>query len=203
MQSMERRLVERLTIRTVLLSGFGLMLGLWLFAGYQVTERLQAVQRDGTAVSARYQQAQELLASVRTQVLVASVLVRDALLDPDMHAQADHRQTIEQAYGAIDALLMHYVPFLDTAAERERVGRLRAEIKEFRSASDEVLATDSTRWPSDARTLLRRFMPKREAAIRVSDEVQALNRAAFIDQQRALTEMQSVVQRQVWTVFSI
>ena len=79
---------------------------------------------------------------------------------------------------------MQYVPFLDSAAERERVGRLRAEIKEFRSASDEVLATDSSRWPAEARTLLRRFMPKREAAIRVSDEVQALNRAAFIDQQR-------------------
>ena len=104
---------------------------------------------------------------------------------------------------AIDTLLTQYVPFLDSAAERERVGRLRAEIKEFRSASDEVLATDSTRWPSDARTLLRRFMPKREAAIRVSDEVQALNRAAFIDQQRALTEMQSAMQRQVWTVFGI
>ena len=41
MRSMEGRLVERLTIRTVLLSGFGLMLGLWLFAGYQVTQRLQ------------------------------------------------------------------------------------------------------------------------------------------------------------------
>ena len=161
------------------------------------------MQRDSAAVSARYQQAQELLASVRTQVLVASVLLRDALLDPDAHAQADHRQAIEKAYSGIDTLLMQYVPFLDSAAERERVGRLRAEIKEFRSASDEVLATDSTRWPSDARTLLRRFMPKREAAIRVSDEVQALNRAAFIDQQRALTEMQSAMQRQVWTVFGI
>lgn len=200
---MEGRLVERLTIRSVMLSGFGLMLGLWLFAGYQVTERLQKVQRDGAAVSARYQQAQELLASVRTQVLVASVLLRDSLLDPDANAQADHRQAIERAYSGIDTLLTQYVPFLDSAAERERVGRLRAEIKEFRLASDEVLATDSTRWPSDARTLLRRFMPKREAAIRVSDEVQALNRSAFIDQQRALTEMQSAMQRQVWTVFGI
>lgn len=200
---MEGRLVERLTIRSVMLSGFGLMLGLWLFAGYQVTERLQKVQRDGAAVSARYQQAQELLASVRTQVLVASVLLRDSLLDPDANAQADHRQAIERAYSGIDTLLTQYVPFLDSAAERERVGRLRAELKEFRLASDEVLATDSTRWPSDARTLLRRFMPKREAAIRVSDEVQALNRSAFIDQQRALTEMQSAMQRQVWTVFGI
>src|SRR6185436_13944873 len=140
------------------------------------------------AVSVRYQQAQELLASMRAQVLEASVLLRDALLDPDPVAQADHRRSIEGAYAAIDRLLTQYVPFLDSTAERERVGRLRQEIREFRSASDEVLATDSGRWPVEARLLLRRFMPKREAAIRVSDELQSLNRAAFIDQQRAVTE---------------
>ena len=200
---MERRLLSRLTIRTVLLAGFGLMLGLWLFAGYTVNDRLRDAQRDSAAVSTRYQQAQELLAAVRTQVLGASVLLRDAVLDPDGGAQVSHRQTITEAYAGIDALLAQYVPFLDSVAERERVGRLRAEINEFRAASEEVLATDSARWPAEARTLLRRFLPKREAAIRVSDEVQALNRAAFIDQQRALNDMQSAMQRQVWMVFGV
>jgi signal transduction histidine kinase len=198
-----RPLVERLTIRTVLLTGFGLMVGLWLFAGYQVTQRLRAVQHDSAAVSVRYQHAQELLASVRSQVLEASVLLRDALLDPGTHAQDKNRQSIEQAYAAIDNSLMQYVPFVDSAAERERVGRLRAEIREFRAASAEVLATDSSRWPAEARTLLRRIMPRREMAIRISDEVQGLNRAAFIEQQRTLTEMLAAVQRQVWTVFGI
>jgi signal transduction histidine kinase len=203
MRVMGVRLLERLTIRTVLFSGFGLMLGLWLFAGYQVTERMKAAQRESEAVSARYMQAQELLASVRTQVLVSSVLLRDALLDPDTHALEVHRRTIESAYNEVDERLAHYVPFLDSPAERERVGHLRDEIMEFRAASDEVLATDSSRWPSEARLLLHRFMPKREAAMRVSDEVQALNRIAYIDQQRVLTDMQASMQRQVWTVFGI
>ena len=195
------RVVERLTIRTVLLTGFGVMLGLWLFAGYQVTQRVRLAQRNSAGIGTRYQQTQELLASVRTQVLEASVLLRDALLDPDVTAQAEHRQSIEKAYASIDTLLKQYVPFVDSAAERERVDRLRAEIREFRLAADEVLATDSSRWPADARQLLRRFMPKRESAIRVSDEVQALNRAAFIDQQQEITQTQAEMQRQVWTVF--
>ena len=197
------RVLERLTIRTVLLTGFGLMLGLWLFAGYQVTQRVRLAQRNSAGIGTRYQQSQELLASVRTQVLEASVLLRDALLDPDVTAQAEHRQIIETAYAAIDTLLKQYVPFVDSAAERERVDGLRAEIRDFRLASDEVLATDSSRWPADARTLLRRFMPKREAVIRISDEVQALNRAAFIDQQRDITQTQAEMQRQVWTVFGV
>jgi signal transduction histidine kinase len=193
--------VNRLTIRAVLLAGFGVMLGLWLFAGYQVTQRVQIAQRNSAAIAMRYQQAQELLASVRAQVLEASVLLRDSLLDPDVTAQGEHRRAIEQSYNGVEQLLTQYVPFLDSSAERERVDRLRAEIREFRAASDGVLATDSSRWPLEARSLLRRFMPKRESAIRVSDEVQALNRAAFIDQQRALTGTQAEMQRQVWTIF--
>jgi signal transduction histidine kinase len=198
-----RRVFQRLTIRKVLLTGFGLMLGLWLFAGYQVTQRVRAIQESNAGIGARYQQSQELLASVRTQVLEASVELRDALLDPDVTRQAEHRKSIERAYGAIDTRLKQYVPFLDSPAERERVNRLRAEIFEFWNASNDVLATDSGRWPAEARTLLRRFMPKRESAIRVSDEVQALNRAAFIEQQRDQNQMQADMQRQVWTVFGV
>jgi signal transduction histidine kinase len=200
---MEGPRLERFTIRTVLLAGFGLMLGLWLFAGYQVTQRVGAAQRNDAKVGTRYQQSQELLASVRAQVLEASVLLRDSLLDPDMTAQDEHRRNIKEAYDRIDQRLAQYVPFLDSPAERERVERLRAEIREFRAASDEVLATDSSRWPFEARMLLRRFMPKRESAIRVSDELQALNRAAFIDQQRDMTDMQASMHRQVWTVFGL
>lgn len=200
---MEGPLPGRLTIRTVLLVGFGLMFGLWIFAGYQVTQRLQRAQRDSAAVSARYQHAQELLASVRNQVIEASVLLRDALLDPAQAAQEGHHKDIGRAYAAIDSLLMQYVPFLDSASEREQVARLRAEIADSRSASLEVLATDSSRWPVAARDQLRRFVLKRQAAVRVSDEVQALNRAAFIDSQRALNETQASMQRQIWTVFGL
>ena len=192
-----------LTMRAALLVGFGLTLGLWLFAGYQVTLRIREAQRDAGAVSARYLQAQDLLATVRSQVLVASVLVRDALLDPDATSVLHHRNEIERAYDSIDDELSRYVPFLGSSVERERVDRLRSEVRELRSASDDVLGTDHTRWSSDARLLLKRFMPRREAAIRVSEEVQVLNRSAFIDQQQETTQRQSGMQRQVLIIFGV
>jgi signal transduction histidine kinase len=192
-----------LTIRAALLVGFGLTLGLWLFAGYQVTLRIDDAQRNTVAASARYLQAQDLLAAVRSQVLVASVLVRDALLDPDISVFETHRDEIEQAYDSIDNQLSRYVPFLGSVAERERVDRLRSEVQQLRFASEDVLATDRSRWSANARLLLQRFMPRREAAIRVSEEVQSLNRAAFIEQQRAITDSQASLQRQVLTVLGV
>lgn len=195
------RFAEGLTIRAALLAGFSLTLGLWLFVGYQVTLRMQETQREGAAASARYQQAQELLASVRTQVLVASVFVRDALLNPA--ALASHREETRRAFATIDRDLARYVPFVGSPADRERVARLREEVREFRIATDEVLATDSTEWPRNAAMLMKRFMPRREAAVSISEEVQTLNRAAFIEQQQAVSSMQSSLQQQVWTVFGL
>lgn len=200
---MRNRFAEGLTIRAALLAGLVLTLGLWLFAGYQVTLRMQEAQREGAAASARYLQAQELLASVRTQALVASALVREALLNPEAHALGSHREEITRAYDAIDRQLARYVPFVGSPSERERVGRLREEIREFRAATDEALATDSSEWSRNAAVLMRRFMPRREAAIRISEEVQALNRAAFIEQQQVVNGMQSNLQQQVWTVFGL
>jgi len=202
-RAMRKRFAEGLTIRAALLAGFSLTLGLWLFVGYQVTLRMQGAQREGAAASARYLQAQELLASVRTQVLVASVLVRDALLNPEAHAVGSHREEITRAYDAIDRELARYVPFVGSVSERERVARLREEVREFRAATDEVLATDSAEWPRNAATLMQRFMPRRQAAIGISEEVQALNRSGFIEQRQAVAGMQSSLQQQVWTVFGL
>ena len=179
-----------------------LTLGLWLFAGYQVTLRLQEAQREGG--SEHSLPASPGVARIgRTQALVASALVREALLDPDARSAGSHREDITRAYDAIDSQLARYVPFVGSPSERERVGRLREEIREFRAASDAALATDSGEWSRNAAVLMRRFMPRREAAIRISEEVQALNRAAFIEQQQAVNGMQSNLQQRVWTVFGL
>jgi signal transduction histidine kinase len=193
------RTVDGLTLKAAVLVGFGLTLGLWLFVGYEVTGRMTAVEQQAAQVNVRYMLAQELLATVRSQMLLASVYVRDALLDPEPTASRDYIRRLEATYESIDAALEKYVPILDSVEERERVDRLRSEFNDFRAETLQVLKTDSTRWPREARNLLRRVMPKREAAIRVSDEVQALNRVAFVQQQAVMADMHAVIQDQVWT----
>jgi signal transduction histidine kinase len=188
-----------LTIKTALFLGFGLTLGLWLFAGYYFTKRMAEVGREAAAINVRYMHAQELLSSVRSQVLLASVYVRDALLDPNRSVATSYLQQVQDAYRGVDDALLQYVPVLDSVAERERVGRLRREIDDFRQTMLDVLTSDSTRWPADVRSLLQRhIVPKREAVIRVSEEVQALNRASFVQQQADIAEVYRVMQRRGW-----
>ena len=73
----------RLSIRAAMFLGFFLILGLWMFAWMQLSLRMTEAQSHAAEINDRYLKAQETLASLRTQVLVASVAFRDALLDRD------------------------------------------------------------------------------------------------------------------------
>jgi signal transduction histidine kinase len=195
----EREHLGRPTIRAALLLGFGLIFGIWVFTGYYFTRRIADVERQATVINARYVRAQELLSTVRAQVLLGSVYVRDALLDPDPTTAVDYRRRLEDSYRVVDESLQQYVPVLDSPAGRDQVAHLRSEIADFRVTMLDVLATDATRWPVEARSLLRtRVMPKRELVIGLSEQAQALNRGAFVQQQSAVAGIYGATQRRTW-----
>ena len=187
------------TVRAAVFVGFGLIGGIWVFAGYYFTGRMAELEQRSDAINSRYTRAQDLLTTARGQILMGSVYVRDALLDPNPAEAADYRRQLEASYRSANEALKEYVPVFDSPSEQDRIARLRAEIEDFRKTLLDVLSTDSRRWPTEARDLLRqRIMPKREAVMRISDEVQALNRAAFVQQQTEIAALYRETQRRVW-----
>jgi signal transduction histidine kinase len=199
---MAREPLSGLTIRAAFLLGFALVVGVWVFAGYQFTRRMAGVEAEASAINVRYMRAQEMLSTVRAQVLLGSVAVRDALLDPATRLEARHE--LLESHAAVDAALRRYVPVLDSSAERGRVDRLRREIGDFRDTLVSVLDSDSSTWPRDARALLGRLVvPKREAVMRLSEEVQALNRAAFVRQQSDIAQLYRVQQGRIWVELGV
>ena len=195
---MKRPVPRRLTITAALVLGFGATLGLWLFAGYYFTQRIADVQREAAAVNARYMLGQELLSRVRTQVLMGSLFVRDALLDPDALTVDSSRRQVEQTYSDIDRSLRDYVPILDSSSERARIQGLRREIDGFRETLLNVLASDRRQWRDQARMLLGRIIPQRASVMQMSDEFQRLNRSAFVQQQQVVAGIYAATQRRVW-----
>jgi signal transduction histidine kinase len=196
---MRRAYLEGLTIRTALVLGFGLTLGLWLFAGSYFTRRVAEFQRDAAAINSRYIRSQEVLTTVRSQILLGSLSVRDALMDPDPAAIVRAEQLVAESLGGVDRSLLQYVPILDSRAEHERVERLRVEIDGLRAHLVDVLVNRS-RSASRAREVLNsKVVPQRELVIRISDEVQSLNRAAFVRHQGAVAQLYQSAQGQLWT----
>jgi signal transduction histidine kinase len=187
------------TIRAAVFAGFGLVAGIWIFAGYYFTTRMAELERRSSDINARYTHAQDLLTTVRGHVLMGSVYVRDALLDPNPATADEYRRQLQDSYKSADEALKGYVPIVDVPGEQIRIDRLRHEIGDFRRTLLEVLGTDSRQWPSEARDLLRRrIMPKREGVMRVSEEIQALNRSAFVHQQLDIASLYRATQQRVW-----
>lgn len=191
--------VRSLTIRASLLLGFGLTFGLWLFAGYQFTRRMAAVQRDTATINNRYIQAQERLSKIRAQVLLGSVYLRDALLDTNPEATEAYRRRLEDAYKTVDDALAEYQPLGNSPEGRARLERLKTELENFRVMIVEILEGDPNRLALQAPELLRtRIGPRRELVIRVSEDVTALNRAEFVRHQSDLASIARDAQRLVW-----
>jgi signal transduction histidine kinase len=189
----------RLTIKAALVIGFGVTFGVWLWSGYQLTARMTELETQTTDVNMRYMRAQELLASVRAQVLLASLSVRDALLDPDASTARTYVKQFEDTLRLADEAMDQYVPVLSSTDEKTRIDALRREISDFHRAMLAVLTADGATWRRDARALLRQTVaPRREVVMRVSDQVQALNRTAFVEQRNQTAALYGDAQRRTW-----
>ena len=181
---MKQAQIERLSVRTALAIGFCVTLSLWLYTGYAFTRRIEAVQRDAADVAARYTRAQELLSTVRAQVLLSSVRVRDALLNPDPAALAQYREQIEAAHRINIMAITDYEPVIGGGGQADQMDRLSEELEQFHATSMSVLSDAATHRPEQIRDVLNRhIVPRREAALAISEEIQTLNRRAFIAQQ--------------------
>jgi signal transduction histidine kinase len=189
--------IRRVSFRLALASSVVATVGLWAYTGVVFVDRLDSLERQSAEISSRYTRAQELLTTVRTQVLVASVRVRDGLLNRDKAFVAECRAQIQVGYDAINAALSAYAPLAATGDDI--VGRLRTEVDGFRDVAFDALSARPTLSPPEIRELLNaHVVPRREALFRISEDVQALNRAAFLRQQSDVTRIYRSAEAQAW-----
>src|SRR5687767_5022190 len=109
------------TIQVALVLAFLLIVGLWGYTGYEFTTRMAAVEEASAQITSRYLEAQERLTTIRSQILVASVHIRDALLEPNRTLIPRYERQINDSYASMDAALRDYEPVLDSTGQREHV----------------------------------------------------------------------------------
>lgn len=193
---MDRTQAERISARMALIIGFAVTLGLWTYTGYAFTRQIDRVREEAAGVTARYNQAQQLLTTVRTQVLLTSVRVRDALLAGDPIAVADNREQAEESFHLIRMAIEDYEPVVRSASEGDQILSLRMEIDRFHQASTQALGDAPGRSTAVIREVLNRsFTPRREAALDISEEIQTLNRQAYIGQQNDIADIYRTAER--------
>jgi len=185
-----KRAPADVSIGTALAVGFSVTLGLWVYTEYAFTQRIDNLQREAAEVTSRYTRAQELLSSVRAHVLLNSLRMRDALLDPQPDVIRQSLEQIENSHRIVTEALADYEPVMGSGVERSQLASLQKEVEQFHATSIAVLGDAAGRNPELVREVLNRdVVPRREAMLTLSDDIQAINRRVFEQHQRDIADI--------------
>jgi signal transduction histidine kinase len=170
--------------RIALATGFAIVFALWLLWGYQLGRSLRNIEHSVASVHAQYVRGEQTLSKVRTNVLLGSIYLRDALIDAAPSNRDEYRAELARLRESVEQALTAYLPEVGSQAEREHWARLQMELAEF-WASREIALTDAgPRTTAQAAALLRtRVVPRRETILKVLDQLAALQTEANRRQQ--------------------
>ncbi len=167
------------TIRGALIAGFAIVFGLWVLSGYELVRRLRDVEQRTAAEHQAALRGERVLSQVRTNVLLGSIYLRDALIDNRLAARDDYRAELNEIRGEVARMLPAYLVEVTSDAEREHWAQLQAELDEYWKSRELVFAPDTPLSTSEAAAVLRRrVVPSRNTILQIVDRISALQRLA-------------------------
>lgn len=185
------------SVRPALIFGFAIVFALWLLWGYQLARSLTDIRQRVADVQQRYSHGEQILVRVRTNVLLGSILLRDALIDAATANRDSYRAEIERLRLEGDALLRAYLPTVQDAAERRQWERLVEELAEYWASRDVAFSNDPRTTVESAALLRTRVVPRRQSVLELTDQISALQVAANERQRHEIDRFYSDAERRL------
>jgi signal transduction histidine kinase len=192
------------TVKAALLAGFLVIFAVWLASTFYFTGRLAETQERSAAIHARHIQGQDLLFAIRSQVLLGSIYVRDALIEASQSPEeaAAARDQLRNLQAQVNQELEQY-PAMDSLDEGPTWTRLEDELREYWDAAVRVVMPQADDRMAAQRRLQTEVIPKRDGIVRLSDEVRQVMAANASREQQELTEANRQVRRRIWETTAI
>jgi signal transduction histidine kinase len=163
------------TTRAALLAGFGGLLLLMAFAGFDAVSILRQIQTRNERIRNDFVDRTRTLEQIRSDLNLSGTYLRDYLLEPDTRAAEAHRASLEKSHRQMDAALESYQKFLPTQEAGAFAG-LKQELRDYWQVLDPAL-----RWNPEQRRergypfLRDEVYPRRMNMLAISDQIGALN----------------------------
>jgi signal transduction histidine kinase len=186
------------TIKAALLAGFLVIFAVWLGSTFYFTERLARAQAQSAAIHARFAQGQELLFALQSQVLLASIYVRDALVaDQQSPAAAAARDQLRALQLQVKQELEQY----DTVEPRTHGvawTRLKAEVQNYWDAAVRVAAPAGQDRVGVEDRLRNEVIPRRDVIVALSDDLRQVMADNANQEQQQVGETNATLRRWIW-----
>ena len=140
------------SVRAALLTGFAIVFALWLLWGYQLLRSLEQIERNVASVHDSYVRGDQTLSKIRTNVLLGSIYLRDALIDGSTPRRDTYRDELTNLRTEVEQLLRSYVPDVTSSDERDHWARLQTELADYWSSRD-IAFSEQAKTPDEAAAL--------------------------------------------------
>ncbi len=187
---------RRRGVQVALLAGFAVVFALWLFWGYQLLRSLEQIEANVAQVQDSYDRGEQALLGIRTNVLLGSIFLRDALIDNGAPRRDYYRDELIRLRDEVDTLLASYVRD-STDEERAHWQRLQQALADYWTSRDDALREDVHSPAGNALLLLNRVVPKRQVVLEIVDELGELQRGATARQRQTTNALHDAVRQRM------
>ena len=190
-----------LSIRVLLVLGFGTVFVLWLASGFVLVRRMMDADARGAEIRQRFLENDRVLSSISNRTLQTSMMLGDALLNPATAASVS--ANLLQTRADIDKALDAYELRDSSGPEGEAWYRLAGELEAYWGALLPMVADAQAGSAARTSHLASQVTPKRQSVMRILDQIHKLNEIAFREEQEAVVSLRVGLRRQVWQASAI
>jgi signal transduction histidine kinase len=169
------RLIPGSSISAALLTGFVVVFGLGLLSGFELLRSVREAERRSNFLTDAYSRGEQTLSTVRTNVLLGSIYLRDGLIDTGAVTRQFYRDELRQIRSEIQARLRAYVSEVELPIERREWEALQRALDEYWNTLDLLIGPDAPQNYVQGTGLLRKqVVPARENILQIVDRIAAL-----------------------------
>lgn len=179
---------------TVLLVGFGLLIGLIAILGIGALRRARETYRDVSALNQRYRRTERSLSAIGSGIYLVGLLARDYLLDPSAVQGREYRAELVAERSNMEAEL-RALSGVVRDEDKPELERLRREVEGYWDALDPLFEWTAEEKAARSWGFLRRqILPRREAALSITLEISRLTQANLDRQQVEIDRRQEAME---------
>ena len=161
--------------RLVLAAGFGGLLLLMAFAGFDGIQALQQIQAANDTIREEFLLRTRVLERIRTDVYLSGTYVRDYLLEPEGGRAEGHRSSLRETRSDMDIALQQYRALLN-AEEAGPFQILIHELDAYWGLLEPVLHWTPAQRRRDGYNFLRdEVFPRRQSMLGIANQIGAIN----------------------------
>jgi signal transduction histidine kinase len=158
-----------------LLAGFGGLLLLMAFAGFDGIQALEQIQTSNDAIREDFLLRTRVLERIRADVYVSGTYVRDYLLERESGKAEGHRDSLLETRKDMDSALEQYRALLN-AQEAQPFRILTEELAAYWSVLEPAFRWTPEQRRRDGYTFLRdEVFPRRQSMLGIADKIGAIN----------------------------